>query len=47
VAPSGRQGMPLLQDRLFSWMVRNAENPTDYFHIPPGRVVELGTQVSV
>jgi KUP system potassium uptake protein len=27
--------------------MRNAANPTDFFRIPPGRVVELGTQVSV
>jgi len=27
--------------------MRNAANPTDFFKIPPGRVVELGTQVTV
>jgi KUP system potassium uptake protein len=27
--------------------MRNAANPTDFYKIPPGRVVELGTQVSV
>ncbi|WP_409019608.1 potassium transporter Kup [Brevundimonas vesicularis] len=47
VIPSARQGMPLWQDRLFIFLMRNAANPTDFFHIPPGRVVELGTQVSV
>ena len=45
--PSARQGMPLWQDKLFIFLMRNAANPTDFFHIPPGRVVELGTQVSV
>ncbi|HZV85595.1 MAG TPA: potassium transporter Kup [Brevundimonas sp.] len=45
--PSAAQGMPLWQDRLYIFLVRNAANPTDFFHIPPGRVVELGTQVSV
>jgi KUP system potassium uptake protein len=39
--------MPLWQDRLFIFLMKNAANPTDFFHIPPGRVVELGTQVSV
>jgi KUP system potassium uptake protein len=39
--------MPLWQDRLFVWLTRNAANPTDFFHIPPGRVVELGSQVTV
>jgi len=47
VVASARQGMPLWQDRLFIFLMRNAANPTDFFHIPPGRVVELGTQVSV
>ncbi|GAA0870805.1 potassium transporter Kup [Brevundimonas basaltis] len=47
VVPSSSQGMPLWQDRLYIFLMRNAANPTDFFHIPPGRVVELGTQVSV
>ncbi|RZJ05678.1 MAG: potassium transporter Kup [Brevundimonas sp.] len=47
VIASATQGMPLWQDKLYIFMMRNAANPTDFFHIPPGRVVELGTQVSV
>ncbi len=47
VVPSSAQGMPLWQDKLYIFLMRNAANPTDFFHIPPGRVVELGTQVSV
>ena len=47
VVASARQGMPLWQDKLFIFLMRNAANPTDFFHSPPGRVVELGTQVSV
>jgi len=47
IIPSARQGMPVWQDRLYIFLMRNAANPTDFFHIPPGRVVELGTQVSV
>jgi KUP system potassium uptake protein len=47
VVASAQQGMPLWQDRLFIFLMRNAANPTDFFRIPPGRVVELGTQVSV
>ena len=47
VIASATQGMPLWQDRLYIFLMRNAANPTDFFHIPPGRVVELGTQVSV
>jgi len=47
VVAAAEQGMPMWQDRLFIFLMRNAANPTDFFHIPPGRVVELGTQVSV
>ena len=47
VVPSASQGMPLWQDKLYIFLMRNAANPTDFFHIPPGRVVELGAQVSV
>ena len=47
VVPAAQQGMPLWQDKLYIFLMRNAANPTDFYHIPPGRVVELGTQVSV
>ncbi|HZZ88359.1 MAG TPA: potassium transporter Kup [Caulobacteraceae bacterium] len=47
VVPAVQSGMPLWQDKLFIFLMKNATNPTDFFNIPPGRVVELGTQVSV
>ncbi|MEP6967067.1 MAG: potassium transporter Kup [Pseudomonadota bacterium] len=48
LVPASRfSAMPLWQDRLFIYLMRNAANPTDFFHIPPDRVVELGTQVTV
>ncbi len=47
VVASPGVGMPLWQDRLFIWMVRNAADPIDFFHIPAGRVVEMGSQVVV
>ncbi|HVZ30719.1 MAG TPA: potassium transporter Kup [Asticcacaulis sp.] len=47
VVPSARSGMPKWQDMLFIFLMKNAANPTDFFHIPPGRVVEMGTQVTV
>jgi KUP system potassium uptake protein len=47
VVPSAHSGMPLWRDKLYIFMMRNAENPTDFFHIPAGRVVEMGMQVSV
>lgn len=40
-------GMPLWQDKLYIMLARNATNATDFFHIPSGRVVELGTQITV
>jgi KUP system potassium uptake protein len=40
-------GMPGWQSRLFIFLARNAASATDYFHIPAGRVVEIGTQVNV
>jgi KUP system potassium uptake protein len=47
VVPSAQSGMPLWQDKLFIFLLRNATNPTEFFKIPAGRVVELGAQVSV
>jgi KUP system potassium uptake protein len=42
-----RKGMGRLQDRLFILLAKNAANPTDFFQIPPGRVLEMGGQVSL
>ncbi len=47
VVPSATSGMPLWQDKLFIFLMRNAANPTDFYKIPPGRVVEMGAQVTV
>ncbi|KKB11483.1 potassium transport protein Kup [Devosia geojensis] len=33
------------QDRVFAALAKNASDATGYFHIPTGRVVEIGTQV--
>jgi KUP system potassium uptake protein len=35
------------RERLFAFMTRNAVSATDYFQIPPKRVVELGTQIEL
>jgi KUP system potassium uptake protein len=45
--PAARSGMPPWQDRLFIALARTANDATDYFQIPTGRVVEVGTQVTV
>jgi KUP system potassium uptake protein len=39
--------LPPGMDKLYIWLTKNAADPIDFFHIPPGRVVEMGTQVSV
>jgi KUP system potassium uptake protein len=40
-------GMALWRDHLFAWMTRNATRATDFFNIPPNRVVELGTHIEI
>jgi len=47
IVASANSGMPLWQDRIFIFLMKNAANPTDFYKIPPGRVVELGAQVTV
>ncbi len=44
---SSRREIPAWMARLFILMARNSAPASDYFHIPAGRVVELGTQVNV
>jgi KUP system potassium uptake protein len=46
--PSSRGGgMARWRKTLFFFMSRNARAATDYFQIPPGRVVELGMQLDL
>jgi len=45
--PAAKSGMPKWQDRLFIRLARSANDATDYFRIPTGRVVEIGTQVTI
>jgi KUP system potassium uptake protein len=44
---AAHSAMPAWQSRLFMFLARNAAGATDYFHIPAGRVVEIGTQVNL
>ncbi len=44
---SGPSRMMRWRKSLFAFMSRNAWNATTFFGIPPGRVVELGTQVEL
>ena len=46
-ALSGASLMPIWQDVLFITLYRNAANPTDWYNIPPNRVIELGAQYAI
>jgi KUP system potassium uptake protein len=45
--PAARSGMPRWQDHLFIGLAKSASDATDFYQIPTGRVVEVGTQVAV
>jgi len=47
IPTSEMKGMALWRDHLFAWMSRNATRATDFFNIPPNRVVELGTHIEI
>lgn len=47
IKASAGEGMPLWQDRIFMFLQRNASDPTEFLRIPPGKVLELGEQVTV
>ena len=47
VRASKYQGMPVWQDKLFIMMAKNANDASSYFRLPPGRVIEVGSQVTV
>ena len=45
--PASQSSLPAWQDHVFIAMSRSANDATDYFQIPTGRVVEVGTQVTI
>jgi KUP system potassium uptake protein len=45
--PATHSGMPRWQDHLFIALSRSANDATDYYQIPTGRVVEVGTQITI
>ncbi|PVE26122.1 potassium transporter Kup [Microvirga sp. KLBC 81] len=47
IRPASQSGMPLWQDKVFISLAKSASDATDFFQIPTGRVVEVGTQVTV
>ena len=44
---SARPGMAIWRERLFAWMLRNAESAMEFFKLPTNRVIELGSQVEI
>ncbi|MCL6251265.1 potassium transporter Kup [Altererythrobacter sp. KTW20L] len=42
-----KPGMAIWREKLFSWMMRNAATPMEFFRLPTNRVVELGSQVEI
>lgn len=47
IIPTVGSGMALWRERLFVAMSRNARDAADYYMIPSGRVIELGSQVEI
>lgn len=47
IKPSPQSGMPVWQDKLYIGLTKSAADATNFFQIPTGRVVEVGTQVTV
>ncbi len=45
ILPSMKRDIAPIRARLFALMSRNATSATEFFKIPTGRVVELGTQL--
>jgi KUP system potassium uptake protein len=47
IVPSFKRRMAPLRARYFALMSKNATSPADFFNIPSGRVVELGSQLVI
>jgi KUP system potassium uptake protein len=45
--PDGPARMSRWRKRLFIFMARNAQTASSFFHLPPGRVVEMGAEVEL
>ena len=47
LVPSERPSLAGWRVALYMWLASNALSPARFYHLPPNRVVELGTQVSI
>ena len=44
---TGKSSLSRTRKRLFAFMMRNAQPATVFFRVPPGNVIELGSQVEI
>jgi KUP system potassium uptake protein len=44
---SPKPGMAIWREKLFSWMLRNAQSAMEFFKLPTNRVIELGSQLEI
>ncbi|HUE78597.1 MAG TPA: potassium transporter Kup [Sphingomicrobium sp.] len=44
---SANPGMAVWREKLFAWMLRNAQSAMEFFKLPTNRVVELGSQLEI
>ncbi|RZA06359.1 MAG: potassium transporter Kup, partial [Proteobacteria bacterium] len=47
ILPSRYPGMALWREKVFAFMLRNAQRATAFFQIPPDQVIEVGMQVEI
>ena len=47
IKASPQSGMPVWQDKFYISLTKSATDATNFFQIPTGRVVEVGTQVTI
>jgi len=47
VLAQGREGMSRWRERVFAFLSRNSTRATAFFSVPPGRVMEIGTQIEL
>jgi len=47
IARAERRGLFTWRRELFRWMQRNSPSAAEYFKLPPARVIELGTTISL
>jgi len=47
LVPASRPAMAAWRRWLFAFMLRNAQRPSDFFRIPPNRVVDIGAQIEL